>query len=55
MVPLHHDLYKDGVSQPLYFINTASFQWKVNVQKMMSMCKSPNADGITPCRILTLK
>lgn len=55
MFPLHRDLYKHGISQPLYFINTHNFQWVVNVQQMMSLTKKPDSDGITPCRVLTIE
>ena len=44
-----------NISQPLYLVNTCDFQWKENVQQMMSLCKAPDASGKTPCRVLTLE
>ena len=55
MFPLHKDFYKQEISQPLYFINSHNFQWVVNVKQMMSLTKKPDADGITPCRVLTIE
>ena len=56
MVPLHRDFYEETkIAQPLYFVNTHSFQWVVNVRRMMSLTKPPSEDGITPSRVLTIK
>ncbi len=56
MVPLHSDFYKQAdFSKPLYFVNTHTFQWVLNVQRMMSLTKPPDKHGITPSRVLTLK
>ena len=55
MVPLHRDLYQQGVAQPLYFINSYHFQWVKNVQRMMMLTKPLRGDGITGARVLTLK
>ena len=45
MVPIHRDLYKVGVSQPLLFVNSGSWQWVKNVQCMMKLAKPPGSDG----------
>ena len=58
MVPLHKDLYDSNrqcIPQPLYFINSYTFQWVQNVQKMMLLTKPPKESGFTDCRVLTLK
>ena len=55
MVPIHKDLYKETIAQPLYFINSHTFQWVKNVQRMMMLTKPPRDDGITGARVLTIE
>ena len=58
MLPVYkevEDAVDAAVPQPLYFVNSYDFQWKKNMQKMMSLCKAPDASGKTPCRVLTLE
>ena len=45
LLPIHRDLYKVGVSQPLLFINSASWQWAENVRRMMQLAKPVGSDG----------
>ena len=55
MVPIHRDLYEVGIQQPLLFINSYNFQWVENVQRMMKLSKSPDENGMSSCRMLTLR
>ena len=55
MVPIHRDLYEVGIQQPLLFINSYDFQWAKNVQQMMKLSKLPDENGMSSCRVLTLR
>ena len=58
MLPLYkvaEDSVGSSVSQPLYFINAYTFQWKDNVLKMLSLCSPPDSLGRTPRRVVTLE
>jgi len=58
MLPLYRepeDSTGSSLSQPFYFINAYTFQWKDNVLKMMSLCDPLDASGKSQRRILTLE
>jgi len=55
MVPVDRDLYNGGIQQPLLFINSYDFQWVENVQRMMKLSKPPDENGMSTCRVLTLR
>ena len=56
-IPLHEDVYSTNtsISQPLYFINSYYFQWKENMKRMLPLTRPPDADGVSTCRVLTVK
>ena len=55
MVPIHRELYDAGLERPLLFVNSYEFQWVENVQRMMKLCKLPDENGMSTCRVITLR
>ena len=57
VIPIHPDIYGDNtsISQPLYFINSYTFQWKENMKRMLSLTRPPNPEGISDCRVITIR
>ncbi len=46
MFPISNEVYDTGISQPLMFINSFSFQWAVNITSMMKLVTPPDESGI---------
>ena len=55
MVPVHRDLDSQGIQQPLLFINSHSFQWQENVERMMNYVTEPDPSGIRRRAIITIR
>ena len=45
MFPVHADVCRAGIGQPLIFINSFDFQWKENVASMMEVLNESNRQG----------
>ncbi len=46
MFPISNEVYDTGISQPLMFINSFSFQWAANITSMMKLVTPPDESGI---------
>eukprot|EP00731_Ephydatia_muelleri_P028418 Em0020g62a len=55
MVPIHRDLDSQGIQQPLLLINSHSFQWKENVERMMKYVTEPDSSGTRRRSIITIR
>ena len=47
MIPVHEEVYRDGVDQPLLFINSElGYQWQENITDIMKLVKPKDRKGI---------
>ena len=46
MIPVHEEVYRDGVDQPLLFINSElGYQWQENIHNITRLLKPVNDQG----------
>ena len=55
MMTLSEDIFVNGISQPLIFINTASYMQPSGIERIMKLVKPANETGISSCHMVTIK
>ncbi len=52
MIPVHEEVYKNGIDQPVLFINSElGYQWKENLHSIVRLLK-PQGTVVTYCDFL---